>query len=184
MGILCWELRTTSVCFTYRLQHDDWLIILHHLNESLGKDRSPSLSIHFCSSSSSSSLWLSVSLLLSSLVLASPSRCFSFLSLTSYLWASHSPSLPLQWRHPPFVCSEALSTPQRLEVNCHEQTTTPQRVFKPVISCCEFAFVCICSSGSNLKASVSILQLSILLNVLLLFIFIKQVRNLQALLNC
>lgn len=110
---------------------------IHHLNEGRA---TPHLSVH--SSSSSGFLFLFSSLILPS------HHCFNLLSLTSYLSASHSPSEPLQQRHPPFVCSESQSAPQGLKVNSHEHTTTPQRVFKPVISYCEFTLVCLCSSGN------------------------------------
>lgn len=71
-------------------------------------------------------------------------HCFSLSHLPSFCF-----TFSLQRHRPPFFCSESLSAPQGLKVNRCEQTTTPQRVFKPVISYCEFTLVCLCSSGNN-----------------------------------
>lgn len=67
--------------------------------------------------------------------------CFHLLLSSAFITLLHILSRLPQWRRPPYVCSETLSTPQGSEVNCHEQTTTPQRVSKPVISYCEFTRV-------------------------------------------
>lgn len=102
------------------------------------------------------------SCLLSLLILA---LCFSSpLSFYLHISTFTSSPLPLSLRSsilpvaPPLMASSSFrllgdsvhtSEVRGREVNCHEQMTTPQRVFKPVISYRESAWASICSSGNN-----------------------------------
>lgn len=98
-----------------------------------------------------SSFWLSVSHLLSLSIFTSLLSPPLSPLLRLYLSAPHSPSRP-----PPPASSFRLlresvhtSEVRGRKVNCHEQTTTPQRVLKPVISYCECACACISSFGND-----------------------------------